>query len=626
MKIHRFLFAALIGALTVQVFLLIRDYGPRTVEVYKAIGQTGLWRGANFAFGQQAADFYTFLNAEIPRDSEVLIPAEGPQAFTKANNASFFLWPRRVSYCEGGPQTCIQEFGGQNYAILVSEAQAVPNPKGLGDRFRAFNDEWAVYLPAQGGPATPQLPYSSLLEVLGAALAPLLLLVALALPGSLLAKTTLPGKQAVSHLALGVGAGLGWFSLTLFISLWLDVALTSLLIFLLVLLYWFAASLAWLLLKNRGTATDRKTEPAWGEAWPLALLSIPVVWAVILAVGSAYSHTDEIVLWGAKGYGILADGLQSGVTYRGTLTTWYPLNIPLLIGSFLKLFAERLPESKLIFPVYYLGFLGLVFSFLRRNTPVWVSLVGSLLIATTPAIFLMGTMAHANLPFTFYLVGGVLLLHISQQEASFSLAFWIWGVAFLILAAWTRPEGLLLAWLVSITALLIFRANLLKAKTKIFWLVGGLGAYTVFWYFAAPFAYLQPGFSAGVLPSAVRQILGGNLHFSDAAYVLTSFFEKLLTLSEWGTLGWVLLALTLLSLWLKTWNPQDLQLALFGVVVLAAVLGAYVAYSYAAVEQFDLSGWVNTGLMRLALPGFLLMWLAVFNNLFSSKALIPRRE
>ena len=59
----------------------------------------------------------------------------------------------------------------------------------------------------------------------------------------------------------------------------------------------------------------------------LALLSL------LLGVGKGYHATDEIVLWGAKGYGIAAMESLRDITLWGTNTVIYPLHIPILIAS-----------------------------------------------------------------------------------------------------------------------------------------------------------------------------------------------------------------------------------------------------------------------------------------------------
>lgn len=623
------LLTILLLALLVQVFLLVRSHGQRTIEIYKAIGQTGTWRGANFAFSQDVANFYNFLNDQIPKDALVLIPtrANGPEPLTRNRYVEFFLWPRAVEYCEGTSEDCIQKVGERNSAVLLADITSLANLAKPTERYQLFNDQWGVYVPDTNREGNLQPPYHSLWEIASSTLLPIILLVALILPGTWLAKRTVPDEHGLMHLALGIGAGLGWLSFSLFIALWLGFQLSGPLIVGLTALYWGTAGSLSVALKT-GEKPKRLGKRMAGEDLLIILaLCLLVVWAFILAIGNAYSHTDEIVLWGSKGYGIPAVGLQEGATERGTLTTWYPLNVPLLIGSFLTLFGERLPESKLVFPFYLLGFAGLLYTFFRKKTQALPSLIGTLLIATIPTVFLMGTMAHANLPFTFYLVGGILMLYYARTGGQTSSAHhWVWGVIFLILAAWTRPEGLHLAWVVAAAVFVSYGRELIREKRKVYWLLEGLGLYSLFWYAAAPFAYQKPGFTDGVFSLAFSQIMRGNLNLSEAGLLLQSFAVKTLSIDEWGAMGWLLLLFAVLLAWKTRLSGANFHIAAIGLVILVAIFGAFVANSYLTSEKRDIGWWINTSLMRLVFPGSILIWIQFFRDVAGRFFPVPQHE
>lgn len=616
--LKRLFVGALLAGLVAQVFVLVNAHGGRTIEIYKAIGQTGSWRGANFAFSQEAANFYNFLRAQIPQDTRVLIPtrSDGPEAFTRNGNVEFFLWPRKVGFCEGTAEECVIEAANQNSAILVTDVPGFSVTPNASERVHLFNSQWGVYLPNQTANGNLQSPYRSLWEIARSILLPAVLLAALSLPGTWLARKTLPKEHGLMHLTLGIGSGLGWLSLSLFISLWAGATLSNLLIVGLVIFYWGAAAILYVFLRPKRRPIPSSRKLSREDVLIIIAIAIPIAWAFLLAIGNAYSHTDEIVLWGAKGYGIPAVGLQAGVNERGTLTTWYPLNIPLLISTFLTLFGERLPESKLIFPCYMLGFVGMLYAFFRKRIEAVPSLIGSLLIITIPTVFLMGTMAHANLPFTFYLVGGILLLYCAQIEGqTYSIHYWIWGVVFLILAAWTRPEGLYLAWVTAATAAVVFRPDRLKETKRWFWLVAGLALYSIFWILAAPSVYLKPGFTDGVFGRALDQVLQGNLHFKEAGFIFQSLALKTLSVSEWGILGWSLILFAVLFIGMTRSGNSNFFLAETGLVIILFIFGAFVANSYLPSETRDIDWWVNTSLLRLVFPGLVLIWIQFYGDL-----------
>jgi hypothetical protein len=623
------LLAILLIALLVQVFLLLETQGPRTIEIYKSIGQPGRWRGANFAFSQETANFYRFLDESIPTDALVLIPVDtgGPEALTRDRYVEFFLWPRSVAYCEETTEVCIRQSQDKNVAVLITAGLGLNRADDPGERLVLFNDAWGVYLPNNASMGNAQPTFNSFFELAVAGFPPIVLIAALALPGYSLARRTLPNEHPLAHSALGIGTGLGWLSLSLFFALWIGAELSSFLIFVIVIVYLFLAGVIWLALKRTHALESQIRKFADEEIWILLVFLVPIAWATVLAIGNAYSHTDEIVLWGAKGYGIPAAGLQHGVTERGTLTTWYPLNIPLLISSFLTLFGERLPESKFIFPAYFFGFTAMIYAFFRKQAQPLISLLGTLLIATIPAVFLMGTMAHANLPFAFYLIGGILMLYFAQQaNPSTSPAYWSWGVVFLVLAAWTRPEGIYLAWAIAATAVIFYRSDLMKAKNKLIWLFCALGLFSIFWYFAAASIYLKPGFTEGIFSLALNQVLQGNLHFGQAIFILKSFLGDSFLLKEWGTIAWLLIAFVILAFGKAKISNSNLYLIGSGFVILLAIWGVFVANSYASLDFMDIGRWVNTALMRLAFPGLILIWLQLFGMIAHFYFPLPATE
>ena len=359
--------------------------------------------------------------------------------------------------------------------------------------------------------------------------------------------------------------------------------------------------------------------PARGsiDIWHLLLL---LLWALatLLSVGKGYHVTDELVLWGAKGYGIAAQGIAAGASQWGTRTLPYPLNIPLLIAAFKILFNETLPASKLLFPLFYLGLLFLTYDFLSYNIQRTTAGLATLLLATAPILFQHAAIGYANLPLVYALAAAIVLIQRASAAAPGAAqnASLLFAGAFLALGAWTRPEGLLLSWIVAALAV----AWNLPAVRKtgglkpLAYLLAPLCLYTLFWLVASRLIYPPTERNSGMYQGAITQLVGGNLHLAEIAYILREFFRSLLSLGVWGLVGIGLLLLP----WLgrrppnETGRPALLTLAA-GLCCLLLVLAIYGLVSYSPGR--DISWWVSTGLDRMAMPGIVLLWLGVASRL-----------
>lgn len=603
----------LIAAFLMHVVLLFNTHSHRLSEISRSFGQHGLWRSSNFAFGQKVANFYQFLNERIPQEATVAIPVltDSPVSLMRMSYVEFFLQPRIIEYCESTAQRCLDQLADKNYAVLIINLETIQAKEEWGDRLQTFNSDWAVLLPETSSTGRAWEPFNSFFEITTTMFPALLFIGALLAPGTWLAKKTIPTEHFFLHTALGTGVGIGWFTLSLYIVLLWGVSLTNSVIWGLVVAYWlFVVFLAKLLSSESSAAALPSSKPL--ERWWVSfVLLLPIGASLLLSVGNGYTTTDELVLWGAKGYGIVVEGLSQGVTERGTLTTFYPLNIPLAISTFLTLFGERLPESKLVFPLFLLGSIGFIYSFLRRLTSDLTAVLATLLISTTPIIFAMSTLAHGNLPLTFYLVGASLLFYFAQTISDMrqSRTYWFWGVAFLLLCAWTRPEGIHLAWAITLAISILYKHELLQDKVKLFSLLAGLLAYTLLWVFTSPLVYYKSGFTDGAFSTAFWQILQGDLNFWEAGFILKTFALKVLQTQDWGNTGWVITAAGILTVLFIPRNKALFSVFVFGVVVFLSVYAGFFANTYTFYDNLDIGNWMDTSFMRLILPAVVLLWI-----------------
>jgi hypothetical protein len=624
-------FAVLALGVIYQVVTSLGQLQVAVLQTWKTLGKPAVWRGVNFSAGQNFAGYVEFLNRVVPLDALVILPPEGarPPVIGRTPYMQFFLAPRRVVNCTGENPECAAGFSVAGAYVLVARRDGFPSADLLQDqaRVRMFNQDLGVLLPYGAQPANlPVSGNASLLQIVARLLVPLVWLAALAASGVIIvahltAKSTASHADPLSRLALGFGIGLGGFTLLLYLALLTGIGLSRALILFLT-----------LLCMGVGTGFYLKT-PSPRLAWSLSrwdwlylfLLAMLSALVTFLAVGQGYHWSDEVVLWGAKGYGIAAAGLSAGAAEWGTRTTAYPLHLPLSIASFRALFGDQLPQSKMIFPMYYFSLLVLVYSFLSRSLKASVSSPGrsslvyhlaggsALLLGLAPLVLTQGALSYANLPLAFYLLAALLcaIWALEAIPGSSKGLWWLSGVCF-ALAAWTRPEGLVLSLLsaVLVGILLVIRTlkhdRVARTISHLIGLFTPLLLYTLLWLLTASRVYPSAGWVGQVFQVGLAQAARGNLNLDSAQFVLNSFLSAWFDHDTWGLLGFTMLLLFIGFLMAKARFGAAAILVGAGLLCLAAILGMYLLI--ANDPSSNISWWVDTGLNRMLAPGMILLW------------------
>jgi len=585
--------------------------------VRDTLGMPALWRGANFSQGARFADYILFLNENIPFGGRVVLPPVGfgPKALTTTPFMQFFLAPLKVINCT--ETDCAQDLRPENtYVLVVGDFPGDEAARQYGER-RMFDEHWGLLLPNPVFPASrPQLGFERLVDILLAACLPLLWLGLLTLSGHLLVTLLARGLPVAMRVSLGYGLGLSLLTAGVSLVWLIGLPLSNLSIL----------GITFLLPIGSGFfyVFRTKTTPPFRRNWTSGLSHSEIAWKIALSlflgvtislsVGQGYSVSDEIVLWGAKGYGIAAEGGWLGrVQDWGTNTVFYPLHIPILIASFKILFAETLPASKLVFPGYALALVVFTDEFirLRSSSSSNTARLFVLLLGLSPLVFRHATIAYANLPLTFALVGGVSLAILALQQGSVGLS--LLSGLLLAAAAWTRPEGLALALLCNLVMLatsFVLQRRLPSTIRFIVWFAP-LAGYGFFWMVLKSAVYTQPAGRGDLVSNALAAILAGQWHLGEAWYILRTLAVSLFDPTTWGIWGVALLPMVWLYLRKgRSRQPQAEGLVLAGIVCLAAMLGMYYLTSYD--QNHDISWWLSTGLERMLLPAMWMLWLGLW--------------
>ena len=314
--------------------------------------------------------------------------------------------------------------------------------------------------------------------MLASAVLGLCVLAAFASLGAVIVRAVLgtPDRLALIGLSIPIGGGvLTWF---LFLASWAGIPLTPL-----------SSLIVWVLLLAGTVGLVRSGQPrldihrhpqpvketqldAW--IWPVAWLAFGALigLATFISLGNAYGSWDAAAGWAAKGYGIAKEGTIIAGEAWGAWGLAYPLNLPIQIGVFQMFGHDLVPLSKALFPMF-LTSLGLAaYRFWRlQGVSSTLSSLGTVFLVSVPLVFLHGTEGYGNVPFTAYLVQGILwgIVGLRWRDRR---ALLMSGLL-LGLASWTRPEGFLYA-LVAVVGL--FAA---------FW-VTGQRQFHLAWWLAPP--------------------------------------------------------------------------------------------------------------------------------------------
>ena len=619
-KIILLLFLAL---LVVNLITVLMEIAPFGKGIITNINQPAIWRSAKFTRSKNFADYVLFLLEQIPENGQVILPPKGLGTWEMGNTPSmqYFLAPREVINCTN-LECGTQYIGNENTYILVVDAEQFPGKEVLKypNNLRMLNDTWGVYGPEDGLGTGNKLEPNSVLDGVRIVIPPILLFLALAVIGTGFISWWYPGLPAWTRVGIGYGVILGLLSiLTYLILLWKPFANPKYIMYG-VLIFGGIGVLILVCSKkiSLGNLLESFKEILAFDIWVIILLGFGGI-MLVLAVGSGYYSTDAIVLWGAKGYGILSEGIQ-GVSTRGTNTVIYPLHIPLLIALCKDVFRELLPASKILFPGFYIALIFIMYDFLKQRLSRNIAGLSTLIYATSPILVKHARIAYANLPLTYYLVSSILLISYSYNAKNEreKRRLWLLGGVFLILVIWTRPEGI---WLALAVIFVLFLINYFKLQReeKGYILVYLLLPALVFWAgwkISSTQVYLNAVNSSSIYNEAFQQFIAGDFHFLEILQMLKYFIAQWFNYETWGIIGLgLLILLALKENIFRQKNIPDIIILSSGIICSILFFGVY--YIVAFDTEHEFIWWLASGFNRMIMPGMSLIWINIVSQ-FSS--------
>lgn len=384
--------------------------------------------------------------------------------------------------------------------------------------------------------------------------------------------------HAMDSLGLVFPIGVGIFTWVLFLFSWSGIPIDRISIvvayFLLAFIFAIPSVRAHRRIKQQNLINENRPIQTWHNRVlyiAVALsFALPVLVAIIIAVGRSYSTWDAIAMWSIKGYGIAwEESIFEGAKWGGHGLA-YPLNIPLLIAIFRVFTNDVVPGSKLIFPMFYGSLLLGVGSFwLRQRVSRTVIFLGILLLGSVPIIFQHATIGYVNLPMACYAVlGGLWCTRGLLSGRNVDLFI---GGLLLGLTSWTIVEGVLFSIVILVTLFIVRR-------------ITGTKGLQPFKYIGAPFLLLSGTWvifyiifgtsgsqASGAVSAAIARILQGDLNLYDIRLLFGYLRRHIFDVETWGLL-FPTTILLFVFFWKKIWNKRKPVYIYIGTMILTTGL------------------------------------------------------
>ena len=579
-----------------------------------------------FLVNYKTASNLTWLDAYLPKDAPiVLFPAKGTW-LSDQNMMQFYLLPRPIwlcdaelsSLCRGNlanPKTVVLAFDNFPPPDLVPGKVFIPVPVDIQIKYLR-----GIYLPAslvdQLQPATTVQLYTPSRVPLYVPFIDILIVASLFFLGSVYTVLIVNNTSWLDIGILSFPIAIGLLSWIIFITSFVGIPITTGTISI-----WFISLTAIGLILHRiirkrwprppAVHIGRSFRTLFGrDAIALIIGAAVVIWfglSAVISIGRGYSIFDDIANWALKGYAIALQHSIWGGESRGGHILAYPLNLPLPIAIFRLFDGDLLPGSKMIFIILTGSLLLGCYKFLKQaGVSTRIALMGLLILITTPVIFFYSTTGYANLPFTVYLVLGILYsLEGIFRNKNDSI---IIGGSLLALAAWTRPEGIgfssVLIIAISLIALLLKKIKL-NLKQWIAY-ISPMLLFPTTWFLLLGAREMARDQIGGTLGDFLPQILHGNFQFP---YLLSIIKYTISYFTSWQNAGYFWLVFLLLGtlLFFLIKSGKDIYLSIFICLLITFLfpLGMFYVASFPAVKGFDI--FLEVSYDRAMLPAIVLL-------------------
>ncbi len=213
---------------------------------------------------------------------------------------------------------------------------------------------------------------------------------------------------------------------------------------------------------NLKVILDKEIFLPW-ERYTIILISTLIILAILVSSYSPIVSWDSLTLYDFRGLIIAQSHSLSDISLN-TYYLSYPLMTSLVHAAFYMLGSH---SPQIFYALIYASFIFLTYGRMRAWTTRHFALISSLLVATTPFLWQHATISYTNLPYTIFLVGGLLYAPSSlllsgvliglSTWVRMSEPFWIVGLLLIAFYGWTQKQkikaifGILLAFAMRMT-------------------------------------------------------------------------------------------------------------------------------------------------------------------------------
>ncbi|HVN53131.1 MAG TPA: hypothetical protein VMT46_02280 [Anaerolineaceae bacterium] len=613
----------------IQAYHSLNDYARfLRMPLWRMRNMTSFERSAQIFLGDRAAAFMSFLDSNIPENGTVTdVPHEG--GFSRQNVLQFYLGPDRkiVSCGEGTPQansciaqpnTFVPSINDFPPASTVKDKLLVPYPPNE-------NGYQGLYVPNGYHPAQNAEPQVTQFHPILTLLMDLAVIAAIWILGFLITWLFYARLNLQDTLIFAFPLGLGFLTWVLFITSWIGIPFTfpSVLIAYLcltILLIAVHAIRGWTSIPpfrvNLDSIRGRFRNLGGFALFGIAGLVALGISAAILSVGRGYSLYDDLAIWSLKGY-VIADGqtiFAAGQASGHGLA--YPLNLSIAAAIFRLLDGDSLPGSKLAYIVVIGTLFWACFRFWKKfSVSNDAAIMGLFALISVPVIYQHATFGYANLPFTAYLVPGVLWSTVGLLNADpRSLRL---GGLMLAFAGWTRPEGIVFAIALMVGLILVHWARKQKIQGMAGW-IACLAIPGIWLIFSHSYVSQdQAGNSFRAMQSAFWV---GDLGLRSLAAMFDFGRQSFLDVNNWGVLLVTMLLFIAITVPRMYQVPQKAPVYLLVIAVISFLFPVFLFY-IAAFRESDFDTFLLYGFDRAFFPAiFFLALLAVLCADFATRA------
>lgn len=271
----------------------------------------------------------------------------------------------------------------------------------------------------------------------------------------------------------------------------------------------------------------------------LSLFSITIILLMFLIViGDSLLmpvyNGDAYAIWLLKAKVLFYEGFGSSYFHNPNLGYShldYPLLVPVLIsGVYSMLGSADDSYGKLIYPLIYLSFVGLMFSAARRKLDLEKSLLLTALFASIPTLVRWSGTGTADMALTFFYAGSIFhLIIFLERENTFDLLLSSFYSCLCIL---TKNEGLPLA-LINIFTFIVFHSYPNKDIKRLFTYMSVMLIPCIPWFiFSQGIPKIHENSLASINPS---HLLGNILRLK---IIIPELLKEYLNIKDWG-LFWI---------------------------------------------------------------------------------------